>query len=395
MSSWNAVLNSRPSRETTTTTLLSLGVVTATSVLAFFVYSQQRRSRSRSSSGEQHQKKKNNKDHNNNNTSGNVAPLPSHIERDMHKEERRKRMLPVLSMKKPMYDNILMQDPHGVALCTISLKKAHWYLKRNLADWVDDDDDKNADNNNDSNHNTIRLRFTPNKRIDQDQALYFVSEKANRCVVCGANQHYMRFYVVPFCYRTLFPESYKTHLSHDVVLTCADCHVRAEQATQRRRQQLEDALRADPSTAASHILDREKQAIQRAASALLKRRDRLPTSRIVEIETKLRDWFQLPPPAANNDDDEPLPRDWIVRASELECYAPNPRYIPGPELVVKPLLQKSSKRNDDDDDEYEALSDFIKGWRAHFLETQRPRFFPAGWSIDSPVQCDKRHSNEK
>ena len=29
---------------------------------------------------------------------------------------------------------------------------------------------------------------------------------------------------VPRCYRSRFPEQYKTHLSHDIVLMCRECH---------------------------------------------------------------------------------------------------------------------------------------------------------------------------
>lgn len=342
--------------------LLSLGVVTTTTLLAVLVYNHTRTRGGRSNRPPPSSARSKSKDGPIKEEKSREVRLPSHIERDLHKEERRRRMLPILSMKKPMYDNILMQDPNGHALSTISMKKANWYINKGLADWV--------------NETTIRLRFTPSNRVDPDQALYFVSEKANRCVICGASQHFMRHYVVPFCYRTLFPDSYKTHLSHDVVLTCADCHIQAERSAQCRRQYLEDSLRTDPATAAPQIFDPQKQNIQRTATALLKWRERLPKSRIVECEDQLRAWFQLGP-------DQYLSLQLLQQASALNSYSPNPRYIPGPELVVNPLLR----------DEV-ALAKFIREWRAHFLETQLPRYLPKGWSIESPVQCDKRKHRE-
>ena len=53
--------------------------------------------------------------------------------REALKAERYKRLLPRLKMQKRMYDNITMRSPSGTILCTISSKKAKWYLSRSLA----------------------------------------------------------------------------------------------------------------------------------------------------------------------------------------------------------------------------------------------------------------------
>ncbi len=49
------------------------------------------------------------------------------------------------------------------------------------------------------------------------------SDKENRCCVCGRRGNYLRHNVVPYCYRSLFPLSMKSHLSHDIVLLCQEC----------------------------------------------------------------------------------------------------------------------------------------------------------------------------
>lgn len=41
--------------------------------------------------------------------------------------------------------------------------------------------------------------------------------------MCGKEGDYLRHNIVPHCYRSLFPEAYKSHLSHDVVLVCQAC----------------------------------------------------------------------------------------------------------------------------------------------------------------------------
>ena len=57
------------------------------------------------------------------------------MERELYKEERRERMMPRLTRKKPLYDNIVMSDPQGNVLATVSIKKAQWYVRKNLAQW--------------------------------------------------------------------------------------------------------------------------------------------------------------------------------------------------------------------------------------------------------------------
>ena len=51
------------------------------------------------------------------------------------------------------------------------------------------------------------------------------ADKENRCCVCGKLGDYLRHHVVPHCYRALFPVHMKSHLSHDIVLLCQQCHV--------------------------------------------------------------------------------------------------------------------------------------------------------------------------
>jgi cobalt/nickel-transporting P-type ATPase D len=71
----------------------------------------------------------------------------------------------------------------------------------------------------------IKLRF-PHKTTDQDQGVdaYYLQSKENRCVACGQTKHYLRYRVVPACYRRSFPVHMKSHRSHDIVLLCVDCH---------------------------------------------------------------------------------------------------------------------------------------------------------------------------
>jgi len=287
-----------------------------------------------------------------------LTELPSHLKREVYKEDRRKKMTPLLTMEKPMYDNIKMKDPEDNLLCTISLKKARWYVKKNLAEWLDD--------------SSIQLLFKPKmQKKDPQQVKYNQADKRNHCVVCGNTRDYMRHYVVPYCYRCQFPEQFKAHLPHDVVLLCPDCHVRAERASHKRMQLLEDELRDDPNTAFPHFVDRRLHSLRSSAHALLKWKNRLPFAKIQEYEAVLREWSGLPP-------DQELSTVHLEQASQLEERLPNPEYIPGPHLVIESLKDDS------------AIEAFVHDWRAHFVDSLQPRYLPAGWSVKSPVMCDVR-----
>ena len=78
------------------------------------------------------------------------------LTRSIYKEQRRQENIPLLAMKKPMYDNIRMLDPQGTLLCTIGKKKANWYIKRKLAQWRDPEQ-----------QTTLQLLFEPSHRSNQ------------------------------------------------------------------------------------------------------------------------------------------------------------------------------------------------------------------------------------
>jgi cation-transporting P-type ATPase D len=124
-----------------------------------------------------------------------------------------------------------MVAPDGELLSNCDMKKAMWYIERELADKVCDVPF------------TIKLRFEPNGRgvakahqtIYDDQ--FYVVDRKNICVVCGKDKDYSRFHVVPTLYRTHFPDELKSHRAHDIVLLCFHCH---EQASRKQ-----DVLKAE------------------------------------------------------------------------------------------------------------------------------------------------------
>jgi hypothetical protein len=391
--------------------------------------------------------------------------LPSHLRRELYKEQRREQLIPKLTLKKRMYDNIVMQDPVGIVLCTISTKKANWYVRKNLADWIP---------TNSTSGQLIRLRFTPKgsmlsqqvacegqssssprlasttslssmacgggdpdidytedgenlesvcfvsgdkkpagscvgagrgspndpiiKTGDTERQLlreYNASPKMNICVVCGAAENFVRHYVVPFCYRTLFPAAYKEHLPHDVVLLCVHCHMAADQHVQKRKKQWEHEARcrrlqrmpllANDDSALETLVDRELYQVRSLATALFKSRAHLPSHRIVECEAAIRTWLSWNGLSEADARNEPLSQTEITQAMNIEYRIPNPRYISGPTLIAEEILYLHR-----DDERDEALASFVRDWRHFFVESMDPQYLPVGWSPKSPVKCDAR-----
>jgi hypothetical protein len=308
--------------------------------------------------------------------------IVSQKDRDLLKEHRRKRMIPFMAMKKPMYDNILMKCPRGDVLSTVSLKKANWYIRKNLAEWET------------SAETSIRLLFQPNtnRSIDTEQTRlvkYNQSIKQNCCVACGCDKDYRRHYIVPYAYRARFPPEFKTHMPHDVVILCPTCHVRAQTAAQTRMHALEDELRrklTDPNVDSCHatFLDPTIQTTRSAASALLKRKAQLPPEKVMQYDQVVRAYYKM----WSDDDGTQLTEEQLQWASRLEPRCPNPHFVSGPDLLERELLQTAQERGMEN-----VIMDFVKEWRYLFQRTVQPQFLPSGWSLDSPVRCDSRSSS--
>jgi hypothetical protein len=291
--------------------------------------------------------------------------LPSHLKQEIHREKRRQEKIPLLAMKKPMYDNIRMLDPQGTLLCTISTKKAKWYVNKSLARWHAD------------NQTAIQLLFEPSHRSNQsvenskdEEVAYFnKSIKQNICVVCGHDKYHMRHYVVPYSCRSLLPNKYKQHMAHDVVILCPDCHLECKKQATERLRYLEKCCRKDPRTATPHYIDRGRYKIKSCALALLKWRNKLPLDTIDEYEALVRKHFML-------SDEDDLTAAMMRQATDVEVEIPNPLYIPASKVIVGAFCQTD-----------EDIKGFVKSWRKHFVSSMAPRFLPKGWDVDSNVQC--------
>ncbi|KAH0435038.1 hypothetical protein IEQ34_026693 [Dendrobium chrysotoxum] len=125
------------------------------------------------------------------------------------------------SCKSPVYHNCRIYANDGRLLCYCDRRKLDWYLRRDLAKIVEEDPP------------AIMLR-----RPEDEGNEFYIQSKKNICVGCGEKNHYLRYRIIPSCYRMHFPEHLKSHRSHDIVLLCVDCHEKAHAAAEKHKKKI-------------------------------------------------------------------------------------------------------------------------------------------------------------
>lgn len=159
------------------------------------------------------------------------------------------------SCKAPVYHNCKIYANDGRLLCYCDHRKLQWlndisymlndllrsycvsniliffnnlfrYVSRNLATLVEE------------NPPSIMLLFEPKGRPEDEDNDFYIQSKKNICVGCGEGNHYLRYRIIPSCYRVHFPEHLKSHRSHDIVLVCVDCHEIAHAAAEKYKRQV-------------------------------------------------------------------------------------------------------------------------------------------------------------
>ncbi|KAH7623572.1 putative Protein RRP6-like 3 [Nannochloris sp. 'desiccata'] len=132
-------------------------------------------------------------------------------------------------VKKQVYENCRMLSKSGEMLCFTDKKRLLWYIRKGLAEEVDPGKEPL----------TVRLTFD---HKDDDQRAgaheFYSSKRSNTCVACGSGKHYLRYRVVPVCYRRALPERFKSHRSHDVLLLCVGCHEVAQRASEQMKREI-------------------------------------------------------------------------------------------------------------------------------------------------------------
>eukprot|EP00850_Spirogloea_muscicola_P021418 SM000248S08311 [mRNA] locus=s248:1295:8491:- [translate_table: standard] len=209
--------------------------------------------------------------------------------------QMREQFVSKFSCKNPVYQNCRIYAGDGRLLCYCDRKKLDWYVQRSLAEYLDEEPP------------SVRLLFEPKGRPEDSANEFYIQSKANRCVGCGEAGHYLRYRLVPSCYRQYFPEHLKSHRSHDIVLLCIDCHEIAHKAAERQKRQVaedfgipliparicaplgsQEITAEGAGGAESRRPGVEPSLLRRSAMALLRHGRSMPPARLQELEEVLR-----------------------------------------------------------------------------------------------------------
>jgi hypothetical protein len=244
-----------------------------------------------------------------------------------------------------LYGGWKCQAPNGVLMFYCDIKKAKWYLDRNLADQVEE--------------KVIRLKFQP-KGLGNAGDDFGLAPRKNMCVVCGKeNVDFTAHHVVPFCYRTNFPDEVKSHSSHDVLLLCIGCHEKYEIEAQKLKTQLGEEY-GYPVTMSRFTHNTKLGRVMKHASAILLHKHEMPVERYELLLKTVQEYY------GKTDISEEEIREAAAINPIEETYG----FIFHGDYVAAHIKD---------------LPAFIIKWRKHFVDTMKPQFMPTGWEINRPI----------
>jgi len=248
------------------------------------------------------------------------------------------------------YGNYTVYSPDGLKLNTASANKVMWYLYNDLADVV--------------SASAIRLKFIPKGDGDNGDEFY-MQQKANECVCCGKKTGLTVHHIVPDCYRHYLPILYKDHNSHDIVLLCwKSCHKQYEYEALKLKKIIADENNCSIN-GRGQKLNRDIFKPKSFANALLYH-DNIPVPRKTEITEWLKKFTGK----------ENLTEQDLIDVMELPTVDFSD-YVPYGKIIADTL------------DTDEKLTQFVRRWRQHFIDTVKPKFMPKHWSVDRPIYRDK------
>jgi len=273
-----------------------------------------------------------------------------------------------LGSKNLNAENWEVYHPDGTHMFTCGERKATWYLERDLAK-------RTADGK-------IMLTFTPKGNGFESNEIFGKSIRETICVVTGVKDGLQRHHIVPYCYRTYFPEQYKSKNHHDVVLINYEKHSEYERLATRYKDEIANMFGVETISELNSKYTAKLRDVGKPNSILLNSIHSLfkthgKTSDDVKLE-KLRYISEL----------FGLPFETVCKFSYVQLYK---LYV----LIADKNFNEQNVFKLNYCKEYdhgyhviqkldtdEKIMNFIKLWRTHFIETMKPKFMPIGWSID-------------
>lgn len=274
----------------------------------------------------------------------------------------------VRGSKNLSLENWKVFNVEGRHMFTCGEKKSEWYLERGLAKVT--------------GKNEITFTFTPNGHGFEDNEDFGRSIREARCVVCGETESLQKHHIVPYCYRTHFPEEYKSKNHHDVVLINHNRHSEYELIANQFKDEIAkiygiktiQELNYDYVTAIREI-GKEYSIIINNLHSLFFQYKRQSEDEVIEKLTIISNLTNIPLALLKTFTYVKLYKLMShvieLRTEMVSNFKINNRkfYDHGYHLFQKLDTQ-------------EKIENFITLWRIHFIENAKPKFMPDGWSIN-------------
>jgi hypothetical protein len=293
--------------------------------------------------------------------------------REISKNRVRNNILKVGS-KNLNAENWEVYHPDGTHMFTCGEKKANWYLERDLAV-------RTADGK-------IMLTFEPKGNGFENNEVFGKSVREAICVVTGLEEGLQRHHIVPYCYRTYFPEKYKSKNHHDVVLINHEKHSEYELLATQYKDEI--AQMFDVKTIQEFNIEythklreigKENAILINNILSIFKTYGKISNEIKLEKLKKISEGTGIPFKTVCSYNYIQLYKMYdilkerhIKEQEEFKQYY-RKKYDHG-YYVVQKL------------DTEEKIEEFVKLWRNHFIDTMQPQFMPNGWSVDFRIKTN-------
>ncbi len=271
-------------------------------------------------------------------------------------------------------ENWKVYHPNGRHMFTCGERKAYWYIDNDLAIKV--------------GNKKIKFTFTPKGNGFEDDEEFGRSDRLYRCVVTGNENGLQRHHIVPYCYRMYFPKEFKSKNHHDVVLINHEKHAEYERLANKYKDIIAkifnvktiDELNTE-YTLKLREFGRGDAIVISTMHSLFKTYGKIPQEMKIEKLHFIAEKTNIP-------------YDQMERFNYIQLYK---LYILLKERHIVDMNEFKRQNKQIFDHGYhvvqkldteEKISEFIKLWRNHFIDTMKPLFMPNGWSIDFRIKTN-------
>lgn len=244
---------------------------------------------------------------------------------------------------------------------------------------------------------TIKLSFEPQGRgfseLEFIDHKFYTMDRSNQCVVCGNQEKYLKYHIVPLLYRQHFPHSFKSHRSHDVVLLCLECHDNANKETEKLKLEIAEKYNVPINVNNNPLLILRNKLLTMAkfGTSYWKNREKLPKDRKKFLKLELRNLF-----------DEIIKQEKIKKIIDLSqvdfnynknslikidekffniCKSFNKNHKNLKEKSNKDFRNFHGKLVVEQLKTTQDLRDFILLWRKNFVDKLNPKYLPTAWNV--------------